>query len=271
MKFAHNAVSAIDRLAFSFRLNQARRQFLHSNSDCHETLLGILEHVRSGTISRPERKWWDAIEAERHALYNDSTILQYDDHGAGKPRLFSRKKSATTVSRSVAELGRSSSPPHEGRLIFSMIRSTKPTTCVELGTCLGISAAYTLAALSLNENGELYSIEGGAAVAAKARETLTNLGLPAQGVIHGVFDEQLQKLLPELGTVDFVYVDGHHEGPALTNYVDLLLPYLTSGSILVVDDILWSAGMRRAWKRIRNYDRVSCSVDLLTFGVCLMK
>jgi len=40
--------------------------------------------------------------------------------------------------------------------------------------------------------------------------------------------------------------------------------------MLVLDDISWSDGMKRAWSRISDDERVGISVDLGEMGVCLM-
>jgi len=48
------------------------------------------------------------------------------------------------------------------------------------------------------------------------------------------------------------------------------IPYLSKESIIIFDDISWSAGMRRAWDKIERNKNVKISVNLKKFGICLI-
>ena len=109
-----------------------------------------------------------------------------------------------------------------GEKIFNLVRATKPKVCLELGTGIGISAAYIGAALKLNRNnGKLITIEGD--------ETLADLSYKT--ILDGMED----------------------------------------GSIYVLDDIRWSAGMRRGWERICHHREVAEFKDLSRLGVCIIE
>jgi hypothetical protein len=40
-----------------------------------------------------------------------------------------------------------------------------------------------------------------------------------------------------------------------------------NGTILVVDDIYWSAEMEQAWERIKEHPRVTSTIDLFQLGI----
>jgi len=47
----------------------------------------------------------------------------------------------------------------------------------------------------------------------------------------------------------------------------LILPHVGKESIIILDDIYWSAGMTRAWKEIIREPRISLSIDLYRMGI----
>ena len=258
---------ALERKTFDRLLRRSAKRLERAGSAESTQLSQILREVLRGDVSRQEEKWWSAIEQERDKLHRDDTELVYQDHGTGD----GSQLPGTTVTRTVAELANSSAPDFEGRLLFRIARAMQPDNCLELGTCLGISAAYVSAALRLNEKGRLYSIEGGEQVFERAKSTLTNLHLPTDGIVCGVFGETLPWLLPQIESLQFVYIDGHHDGEAMQKYVDEIFPRMDPGSVLIVDDLTWSKSMRLSWKNIRTHERVACYADILTLGICYLK
>ncbi len=107
------------------------------------------------------------------------------------------------------------------------------------------------------------TIEGSPASAALARGHLGELGLaePLVEVRTGRFDEVLPGVLEDLGEVDYVFVDGHHDEEATKAYFAMVKPRLRAGGTVVFDDIRWSDGMLRAWEAVRQDPDVAVSVD----------
>jgi predicted O-methyltransferase YrrM len=174
---------------------------------------------------------------------------------------------------SVAKMGTGSS---KGRnwalLLYRILRRFRPTSCVELGTCLGLSGAYQAAALKSNGAGRLVTIEGSDDAAAIARETTfarAGLGDTAE-VVAGRFQDVLPDVLHRRAPVDYAFIDGHHEQDATLAYFDQLLPHLSAPALLVFDDIRWSDGMTAAWRQIQRHPRVRLAVDFVMMGVCVV-
>lgn len=199
------------------------------------------------------------IEDLRKALLNDESLLQVEDHGAG-----STSKSAG-AERSVASIARTAvSPAYQCQILFKIAHHLKPKSILELGTSLGISAAYLAQS---NSNAVVKSIEGSPEIAAIAKSNFKKLGIKNIDLYEGRFDDHLISILDEFKVVDMVYLDGNHQYQASLDYFHLILPYCSEKSVLIFDDIYWSDGMTDAWEEIKSHDQVTQSIDLYYFGL----
>ena len=225
----------------------------------------IIERLRRPRRLAPqEQALLDRIEAERAQLEQSDERVEYRDFGAGPTGEAGRSADAmergTLVERRIGEVARTASkPPQAARILFDLLRERRPETCLELGTCVGISAAYQAAALELNGRGFLYTIEGAAPLAERARSVLERLGLADRvEVRNGRFTDVLPEVLADR-ELDFAFVDGHHDEQATLDYFELIRPRMRPGSVMAFDDVEWSDGMRRAWKAIRVSEAVASS------------
>ena len=223
-----------------------------------------------------EKVWIDKIEQLRENLNASATEISLVDYGAGKSdehRTQQDMYTGETVTTTVGEVCRSGSKsPFWSFLLFNLVREFKPAVCIELGTCLGISASYQAVALSLNKAGKFVTIEGAKTLAKYAEQNIETIGLENVRVVAGRFQDVLDEVLNESRPVDFAFIDGHHDEKATMRYFDQIIPFLANqGVVLVFDDISWSPGMKNAWKKIKVDERVKISVDLRKVGICLMK
>ncbi|NND72357.1 MAG: class I SAM-dependent methyltransferase [Rhodothermales bacterium] len=216
-------------------------------------------HIETGAVERLRR------------VYNESSnVVEYDDLGKGSVRT-GGDRNTQRVRRVVSEISKSSAPVHQCQLMYCLTSAKKPRTVLELGTCLGISAGYIGLALQNTETGRLYSIEGADILAQIARETIDQLHLSNTQIRTGSFQSVLPDLLPQIEPIDFVFIDGHHEGDAMTGYFELIEPFLAPDCMVLFDDLSWSRDMRSAWNRIKVHPRIRHSVDLVTVGIGLMR
>lgn len=74
-----------------------------------------------------------------------------------------------------------------------MVRNLKPTSALELGSCVSISAAYQATAMKQNGIGKLITLEGSPGTAQVAEETLSSIGLENASVVVGRLPELLSK------------------------------------------------------------------------------
>ncbi|WP_121355360.1 O-methyltransferase [Flavisolibacter nicotianae] len=197
------------------------------------------------------------VEALRTELQHDQRLLDIEDFGAGS-RTAARKK------RHVAELAKTAlKPKRYAQLLFRLVKHYRPQTVLELGTSLGVTTAYLASA---NPAASVTTIEGSEAIAAVAGENFAKLGLKNVRQRVGNFDNVLPSLLAETRSLDLVYIDGNHRFEPTLAYFQQVLPLVHNDSILVFDDIHWSAEMEKAWAAIRQHPAVHCTVDIFFLG-----
>lgn len=233
-------------------------------------VLRAVELTLRGRPEADEREWIQRIERLRGELLASREPVTVADYGAGEaPASAGGMQRGDAAAQTVGERCRSSKSPFWALLLFRLVRELRPERCLELGTNCGISAAYQAAALRLNGAGELRTVEGSPGLVELSRRTLDSLDLAA-AVVEGRFADVLPPLLEAAGPFDYVFVDGHHDGPATLAYFARLQTRLRNGALVVFDDIAWSEGMARAWRAIQADPRVRVAVDLGAMGVCVV-
>lgn len=233
-----------------------------------------LRETLDNVTSQEEQRLIALIENRRLSLLKSDARITVIDFGAGDSesnRTDEEMKIGIQSTQPVSKIcGECSKPAFWALFLFKLIRKLKPISCIELGTCVGISAAYQATALHLNRRGSLLSLEGSPEVARIAKETLNGLELGNASVIVGPFYETLINALESAKPVDFLFNDGHHDHDALIKYYIDALPYLAEESIIVFDDISWSDGMKKAWIEIKSDERVEMTIDLRTMGIAII-
>ena len=129
---------------------------------------------------------------------------------------------------------------------------------------------YRGAALELNDSGRLTTIELHEPTAKIAEEYLQNLGVSRVSIRVGRFQNLLDGILKEMGTVDYVFIDGHHDEDATVSYFEQVLKYLAPTAVIIFDDIFWSVGMKRAWTAIQKNSKISLAIDMDRMGICVV-
>lgn len=170
----------------------------------------------------------------------------------------------------IEKITQASKPQFWATVLFKIIRKIEPLSCVELGSCVGISASYQAAALNINGKGSIVTLEGSSEIAKIAEETFDNLGIENVSVVIGPFHQTFHRVLEAAKPIDFFFNDGHHDHDAVMRYFNEAVPYLSDAAVVVFDDISWSSGMRKAWTEIEADERVSASIDLENIGIALV-
>lgn len=205
-----------------------------------------------------------AIENLRNSLLKDATPVMQLDLGAYADRTGTRHRTVSQIAR------QDTKPKRMATILHDLVRFTGSEYCIELGTSLGLTSAYIAEALS--PNGMLHTIEGASEIASKAAQNLQKLGYTQNVQQHvGSFDEILPRILAEIPRVDLVYIDGNHSYEATLRYTEMIKPYLHNNTVIVFDDIYWSAGMTDAWEEIKADKLVRVTVDLCFIGLVFFR
>ncbi len=202
------------------------------------------------------------IEQLRNKLLRDSRVIEITDLGAGS-------LTGAGDRRHIRDIARYSAKPKKwGQTLHRLAAEMKPKNLLELGTSLGMSAAYLASAVP---KGKLITLEGCPVIASEARKNIDSLNLKNVEIRTGHFDQTLPALLSEIPSVDFAYIDGNHTEEATLRYFYWLKEKSYERTVLVFDDIHWSPGMAAAWQKIRNDDSVTLSVDLFRLGLVFFR
>ena len=188
--------------------------------------------------------------------------LNCTDLGAGSYLQNTRSKSISEIVHAAAK------PEKYAQLLFRFVNYFQPATILELGTSLGISAAYMAAA---NSKSKLITIEGCKDIAAVAKENFIKLELHNIEQVVGNFDDCLPEVLNKIDQLDFAFFDGNHRKLPTINYFEQCLEKAVEGSVFIFDDIYWSDEMKVAWQEIKKNEKVTVTIDLFYFGIVLFR
>jgi predicted O-methyltransferase YrrM len=202
------------------------------------------------------------IEKCRKKLLANNQLIQVQDFGAGSTVI------KTKIRRIDAIAASSLKPKKFAQLFHRIVRAYQPQNIIELGTSFGISTAYMATAAP---NAELYSFEGAPAIAQIAQENFDQLNIKNIQLIKGDFADTLPRVLQHLDRIDFAYVDGNHRQIPTIDYFNQLMAKSHENSVIIFDDIHWSAEMEAAWEIIKADERVKLSIDLFFVGIIFFK
>jgi predicted O-methyltransferase YrrM len=74
-----------------------------------------------------------------------------------------------------------------------------------------------------------------------------------------------------LGEIDLAFIDGNHRQEPTERYFKEILNNINNDSVIIFDDIHWSADMEKAWENIKNDPAVRCTVDLFFIGIVFFR
>ena len=127
--------------------------------------------------------------------------------------------------------------PDTGRLLWIMICAARATRILEVGTSNAYSTIW-LADAARETGGRVITLEVDSAKVALGRANLTRAGLADRVEIRqGRAADTLRALS---GPFDFVFLDANR--PEYLAYLELVLPRLVSGGLLVADNVVSHAG-----------------------------
>jgi len=204
----------------------------------------------------------EAIELHRNLLAQNKQSIQVWDRGAG-----SRQTNHTE--RTIQQIAKAALKPKKySQLLHKIVAFYKPTQILEMGTSLGITTCYLAAG---NTNAQVITLEGAPNVAAIAKDTFSQLGCKHIQVLEGDFDETLPKYMNTVDKIGLAYIDGNHRYAPTMQYFNTLLEKSAEETILIFDDIHWSAEMEKSWEAIKAHPAVTLTIDLFFIGLVFVR
>jgi predicted O-methyltransferase YrrM len=148
--------------------------------------------------------------------------------------------------------------PESGRLLYALVRATKPNTVVEFGMSFGISAIHLAAAVRDNGSGRVVTTELSATKIAAAKKTFSETGLDDLIII--LEGDALTTLDGLDGSADFVLLDGWKD--LYLPVIKLLEPRLPTGALVIADNAS-APDMKPYLDYVRNPDNGYVSFNFL--------
>ena len=194
------------------------------------------------------------------ALKNDDSIINFEEFGAGSKYL---KKQ-----RSVKQIVSTNSTKNKyGNLLFRLMEGYKPMNVLEFGTSIGCG---TLQLHWGNPEAQLISIEACKETYEFAKKTMAQHQISNHiQLINSTFNDFLEEKI--IVKFDLVFIDGHHDGKRLIDYVKKLEKHTHNDTIFILDDIRWSMDMLNAWNTLVNDEQYHLSIDFFKMGVLIMQ
>lgn len=236
-------------------------------------IIPALEYLVFGETKREVKKNANKIEKVRKKIadYDEESIEILYSPQPGSSDYQSKQESRPAPGQkmefSMEQVANTGKDRRWGIVLHLLARSACCETILELGACAGISGSYLASSPHCQR---FITVEGSAALAELAKDTIDRFADRAE-VYNLLFDDALDKVLPELDSIDFAFIDGHHEKRATIHYWKRIKPNLADSAVVIFDDISWSYDMREAWNYLSRKGGFSHAMDLGVVGVCLWR
>lgn len=130
--------------------------------------------------------------------------------------------------------------PTLARLCYAVCRVLKPRHVVETGVAYGVTTSFVLQALTLNQQGTLYSID--LPPLGKNADAFAGILVPEElrfrwQLYRGTSKRVLPEVLPQLGRVDVFIHDSLHTYRNVMRELEIVFPLLARPSVVLVDDV----------------------------------
>jgi predicted O-methyltransferase YrrM len=275
MKSIKKYLKPIIRYVFKIYAQKTIVRF-SSQSEVYQKMLGeTLKETLENDITQAEKVFIDKIELLRKNLESSSEKIEFTDFSDGKnclPKGGNRGiEKDRSVITTVGEICKNESGVYFWMLIlFKIIRKFKPSSCIELGTCLGLSTSFQASALHLNGNGKIVTLEGAEPLASIAKKNFQTLGLCNVDLVTGGFQSTLCEVLNKNRPFDYAFIDGHLDGKTTMSNFEKIILCCEDKAVIIIDNISGTRSMKRTWKSIESDERVKFSLNLRQMGVCVI-
>jgi predicted O-methyltransferase YrrM len=202
------------------------------------------------------------IERLRARLINDNRVIEVNDLGAGAGNHPDNRKKVSDIARY------SAIPAKYGLLIANMAAEFGSRLVVEFGTSFGISTMYLATACGETD---VYTMEGCPATAEIAVENFREAGLNNIRQRVGPFVDGFPEIIDSGIIPGLVFIDGDHRKKPLLDYFKAMAEIADDDSVIIIDDINYSAEMNEAWNEIKQYEKVTLTIDIFRMGIVFFR
>lgn len=203
-----------------------------------------------------------SIESIRKKNKSDMRTLEVLDLGAGSVKMNKSLRKVSDIA------GISAVPEKYGVLLSNMAAEFGKPDIIEFGTSLGFSAMYMACG---SPRSVVYTMEGCPATSEIARENFREAGIENIRLLTGSFEDLIPELRKKSVSPGLVFIDGNHRKEPVKAYFRQMAEMADKNSVIVIDDIHQSEEMEEAWTEIKEYEKVSFTVDIYRMGLVFFR
>lgn len=183
-------------------------------------------------------------------------VINVEDFGAGSKHFKNQRK--------VSDLFYiSSSKGRYGKLLYQLVKFYQPKKILEFGTSMGVGSFMMSIA---KQDAEITTVEACKNTHRQASDNLQKMNVMNVQVLHSTFEDFLKQ---NQQVFDLIFIDGHHDGEALKQYLKQLKPFSHNDTIFVLDDIRWSKSMKKSFDEIISDENYHLTLDLFRMGIVI--
>jgi predicted O-methyltransferase YrrM len=204
------------------------------------------------------------IEKVRRRMRRDRSSIMVTDlgSGSGSGQLKTKRSKVSYIARC------SPVPKKYGVLLSNMAAEFGEPLIVELGTSFGISTMYMAASAP---NAIVNTIEGCQSISDIAKKNFKDAGIENIEVLTGSFDELLPVIIERNIKPGLIFIDGNHRKEPLLRYFSRMVEISDRRTVIILDDINYSKEMQEAWNIIKQFEKVTATVDIFRMGMIFFR
>jgi predicted O-methyltransferase YrrM len=195
-------------------------------------------------------------------LANSKVYLDIHDHGAGSRVNKAKRRKVSSLVKHASITSR------QGALLYRLCHWYRPRLILEFGSGLGISTAYLTAG---SPDAQTATIEGSPEKHAYAVDHFPERLSSRVEFVQGGFDDHFEMMYNRAGERTVIFIDGDHRYRPTVDKVRAFLNKELAETMIILDDIYWSAEMEKAWEVCLNDERVDLSLDLFHLGILIRR
>ncbi|MBK8883521.1 MAG: class I SAM-dependent methyltransferase [Bacteroidales bacterium] len=203
-----------------------------------------------------------SIEKIRRRLKGDKRKIAVRDLGSGSEKPGSNLKKVSEIARFSAVNKK------YGMLLAKMAAEFAGPLIIEFGTSFGISTMYMASSC---RDTHVASMEGCPATTEIADLNFKEAGLTNITLHVGPFEDIISEIVKMGITPGMVFIDGNHRKEPVLEYFDKMAEVSDNKTVIIIDDIYFSAEMSEAWDEIRKREKVTLTVDLFRMGIVFFR
>ena len=211
----------------------------------------IAQYVRAPTMSCEPPRLIPVIELLASMTQRRGRLPIWSGYGTSDVKSDDRMRSQSEVRIA----------PRLAVFLAHLARQLRPRLIVEIGTAFGVSGMYWVSALEETGTGAFVTFEPNAAWRQLAERNIGAISRRAR-LIAGTFEDQVASANLAAGSVDILSIDAIHTPEAVAGQLAIAAPLLSERSVVLIDDIQYSAEMYAYWQELAAMPGVEASFEI---------